>query len=365
MSKKIWVGFLLFVILSASFYIILPDNVRIDVEQTRTKYQVYENNSWVLAAYEYMNVFDGSIKMRAKNRSVISNIVGNLTNITRTANYKDNITTIQTYSFDGNVDNVESVPISQKIECINCQGKIVHFEYRDIEYVGITTDIVSPFAFGYKMKLEWQEGAYRAKVYQQISSDKIIIRYRPVDDYEIYLVRLFDPELVDDSNDNIKIIDDVKYELLCTPIIVDIKSTENYPCNKTIKIPIYENITYSYLSIYNESCKSIVNVNKTDFCNISYLAQTIVGYSEDIILSECIRDIIIKEERCINTGEVKVDDTKIVKDDYYFLGVDSKGIIGDECKDSHGGGADSNCDSICQKGETCVRYKDGKFERYQ
>jgi len=148
---------------------------------------------------------------------------------------------------------------------------------------------------------------------------------------------------------NIKFIDDTKYEKLCDEKFKEVTEKIEYECEKIRKIPIYENVTeYS-------------KVNDTYYTWIN-----ITGYTEEKYDGTCYKEITYnKSIECKLTGEVKVDDDKIVKDDYYFLGVDDKGIIGDECKDSHGGGADSNCDSICQKGETCVRYIDGKFERYQ
>ena len=43
------------------------------------------------------------------------------------------------------------------------------------------------------MEMEWQDGAYYSKVFQQKSVDKIIIKYKPDSSYENYFVRLFDP----------------------------------------------------------------------------------------------------------------------------------------------------------------------------
>lgn len=193
MATKHYIGVLILVLLVSSIYIMLPDSVRIDVQKTRNLYKVYENDKWVLAATEYVNLFDGSAKMRAKNRSLDWYNDSGIITITRIANYKDKISTHETYVFDSSIDDVELVPVSHETTCINCVGKILHFEYRNILYDGETKDITSPFSFGHNMKLTWQDGAYRAKVYQQISVDKIILRYRPVTDIETFEVRLFDP----------------------------------------------------------------------------------------------------------------------------------------------------------------------------
>lgn len=193
MGKKIYFGVLILVILSASFYILLPDKIRIDVQNTKTLFSVYEEDKFVLSATEYVNLFDGTKKMRAKSRSIEQRIDGDMLIIKRLSLWKDNITTITEYKFMKDISDVELIPIKATTTCINCEGKILHFEYRDISYDGETKKIKSPFSFGHNMKLEWQDGAYFSKVYQQKVSDKIIIKYRPTTDYEMFNVRMFDP----------------------------------------------------------------------------------------------------------------------------------------------------------------------------
>lgn len=193
MAVKYYFGaVLVFVILTSSIYFMIPDKVRIDIENTRTKYFVYEDK-FVLAATEYLNLYDGTTKMRAKSRDVSWFNDSQFVYAARISKWKDNITTIQTYKFEQDVDDVRNFPLENKLECYNCEGKIVHYEIRDILYDGETQIISSPFSFGHNMKVEWQTGAYYSKVFQQKSSDKIIIKYRPIDSYEEYLVRLFDP----------------------------------------------------------------------------------------------------------------------------------------------------------------------------
>ena len=193
--KKIYLSvFLTLVLLSGSVYYLLDDDVKISIEKTRTKYYVNVNDSWTLAATEYVNLFDGTTKMRAKSREITSWNDSEYAYTRRTSTWKDNITTIQTYTFSLTSSDVEQFPLKNEFQCINCEGKIVHYEIRDILYDGETKKIVSPFSFGNRMKIEFQDGYDWAKVYQQkIASDKIVIRYRPQDSDEIYNVRLFDP----------------------------------------------------------------------------------------------------------------------------------------------------------------------------
>lgn len=194
MKKIVLSAFLVLVILTASFYILMPGKVKIDFQETRTKYSVWENDGWVLAATEYINLFDGSAKMRANDRSISQHVEGNFLYLDRFAYYKDNIIVKDRLVFNAYNYDVTSFPIDHIIICLNCEGKILQFEYRDILYLGDTQVISSPFSFGHHMKLEWQDGSYYSKVFQnKVASDKIRIRYRPKEDVEEYHVRLFDP----------------------------------------------------------------------------------------------------------------------------------------------------------------------------
>src|SRR3990167_2764748 len=195
MGKQTYIiGFLVLVVLSASFYIFLPEKVRVDVTATDTKYSVWEDSKWVLGATEVVLLWEGATKMRAKSRELNWKDDGGIITFNRTVYWKNNIVTYEYIIFDSSINNVELVPIKHTVSGINWAGKILAFEYKDILYGGETKEINSPFSFGHKMKLEWQEGAYYSKVFQnKLSSDKIIIKYKPQQDYQIFSVRLFDP----------------------------------------------------------------------------------------------------------------------------------------------------------------------------
>lgn len=181
----------------------MPDKVKIVVENTNTKFYVWENDSWVLGGTEYVYLYDGTTKMLASSRNVSSFTSGNITKIVRTATWKQNISTIDTYVFDSTIDDVELFPISHEFVCVNCVGKIVQFEYRDLLYEGETREASSPESFGHNMKVEWENNNYYAKIFQQIVTDKLIIKYKPVSDYSVYSVRLFDPDPFIDIDTNI------------------------------------------------------------------------------------------------------------------------------------------------------------------
>ena len=195
MVKKIWLGSLLaLIILTTSFYILMPEKVRIDFTKTRTVFRVYEEGKFVISGIEYTRIFDGTKLMRAKNRTIDSIIIGSETYAERVSQFKEGIIAVDSYLFNNNVTNVETVPISHKVCFGNAKDKIFEYLISNIEYNGTTRDIMSQFDFGKNMKITFQDGYYRAKVYNyKYASDKIKIRYRITKDYECFDIRLFDP----------------------------------------------------------------------------------------------------------------------------------------------------------------------------
>ena len=196
MVKKIYLGaMLILAILSASFYLVMEENVRIDFSETKTTFSIWENEKFVTSGTEYTRIFDGSTLMRAKERSLNYSILDNITQVKRVATFKDNILAVDTYLFENNVKDVRDVPVSHEICFYNASGKIFEYLIQDIEYSGETKEITSPFSFGKKMTVEFQEGSYSAKVVNnKIASDKVIIRYKITKD-ECFEIRLFDPPL--------------------------------------------------------------------------------------------------------------------------------------------------------------------------
>ena len=196
MVNKYLIGILTLVVLVASVYILIPNNVRIDVGNTYSTFKVWENDSWVLAGQEYSLMFDGTTKMRASSRTVESFVEGEIVKIIRTANFKNNVTVIDTYTFDGNEKDIELFPISHNINVLNGEGYILVYEITKLEYFGETINyILSPQEFGHNMRIEWEEGNYYSRIWGYADRDegKLTIKYRPDSSDFTKQVRLFDP----------------------------------------------------------------------------------------------------------------------------------------------------------------------------
>ena len=196
MANKYLIGILTLVLLTASVYILYPENVRIDVEKTYSTFKVWEDNSWVLAGQEYSLMFDGTTKMRASSRTVESFVEEEIIKIVRTANFKNNVTVIDTYTFDGNEKDIKLFPISHEINVLNGEGYLLVYEVTKLEYFGETVwDLESPQKFGHNMEIDWEEGNYYSRIWGYADRDegKLTVKYRPDSADFTKRVRLFDP----------------------------------------------------------------------------------------------------------------------------------------------------------------------------
>ncbi len=195
-TKIILSTLLTMVVLSASIYFILDDNIKLDIQKTRSIFSVKEDGKWVVSGIEYVNLWDGTAKMRAKERTLEYETYGNDTIVTRTALYKDNILTVETYLFQSNTSDVTLFPVSHDITVINGEDKILQYEVQKLLYTGETIkNIPSPQEFGHQMKVEWEDGNYYSRIYKYKGKDegKLTIKYRVDSDRYTKNVRLFDP----------------------------------------------------------------------------------------------------------------------------------------------------------------------------
>lgn len=202
-GKYILSTFLLLVVLTSSLYLVLNDDVRIDIQKTRSIFSVNENGEWIVSGIEYVNLFDGSAKMRAKSRTLEVETFGEDTIVTRTAKYKNNILVSETYVFKSNTSDVTLFPISHEITVIGAVREnpedpeyILQYEVQKLLYTGETIkDIESPQSFGHKMVVEWDDGNYYSRIFKYSGKDegKLTIKYRIDSDRFFKNVRLFDP----------------------------------------------------------------------------------------------------------------------------------------------------------------------------
>ncbi len=271
MVKKIWLGtVLVLIILTSSFYILMPDKVRIDFTKTRTIFSIYNPETEKfddIQGIEYVRIFDGTRLMRAKNRTINYILLDGITLANRQSSFKERIVIDEIYKFVNEVTNVENVPVSHNICFNNAENKIFEYMIDRIEYDGETKDITSPFEFRKNMKLTFQEGYYRAKVYNyKYATDKIKIRYRVTEDYQCFDVRLFDPVII-----KINLTDSIKELKECEVIQYNYSKKDYQFCLKNNTHNFISNITgksETKIIFYNSTCytKTIIVFENETIC---------------------------------------------------------------------------------------------------
>lgn len=194
MNKKIVLGFIFLMITSTAFYVTLPGQVkfRLDADKS-TFYVLNDNNRWEVSGREYNNLYEGSSKLnrKASNITYDYDIEGNVTTITRRTPYIKGPLIVDTYTFDGGLEDITKFPLTHTVRIVNGSGLIYQYEVRDLEYDGVSRRVYeNSMSFGKNMKVEWDQANYWARVY---SSGILKARWRVTSDDKLVRVRLFDP----------------------------------------------------------------------------------------------------------------------------------------------------------------------------
>ena len=277
-TKKIQLGVLLFLLLSSGVLYVVFDkeDLKMRIDNDKSTFYTVENSRWVVSGREYNKIYDGTSLMN-RDRSSIRVVYDinedtNIAVIKRYTTYIRGPQIIDTYTYNGNISDKELFPISHTVELINASGYIYQYEVRDLVYSGETIkNVESPQSFGRKMKIEWDDTNYWSTIYK---SGILKVRFRPESNYEIYSVRLFDPDVVtltlDDSAANIIVEMGTNIDIVAniTPdteiVCVDINHPEygvNYSCALNYT-DIDFNPTYFRTTTFNDS---------TTFQNLTYI----------------------------------------------------------------------------------------------
>jgi hypothetical protein len=279
-GKYILSAFLLLVVLTSSLYFVMNDDLRIDIQETRSIFKVQIDGKWVVSGIEYVNLFDGTAKMRASERTLDVETYGNDTIVTRTAQYKNNILVVETYIFQSNTSDITLFPISHDIRVIGADRPerpyILQYEVQKLLYTGITRkDVNSPQSFGNNMKVEWEDGNYYSRVYKYADKDegKLTVRYRINESIFDRNVRLFDP-----PGEPFTITEKTKYGFSQNTIYVNI--TENFKKNQYINISHIFNDNYFTDQIKYLDIQSLQQVEKEQYGFVN--TTTLFKYFDDI-----------------------------------------------------------------------------------
>jgi len=194
--KNKWtLGFLIVTLLVSGVVYLEFEGLKFRVDNDKSTFYVLEDSRWRVSGREYNNLFDGSSKMNRRASMIsVETFVDpslNVTTIVRRTPYLRGPIIVDTYVFQGTVDDEELFPVSHRVEVFNASGFFYRYEVRDLVYDGSSLKLTgSKMSFGRNMKVEWQIPFRWARVYK---SGLLKVQYDILSDYEVFMVRLFDP----------------------------------------------------------------------------------------------------------------------------------------------------------------------------
>jgi hypothetical protein len=192
MAKKqtILVGFLTLVILLSSIYI-FQGNVKLEVFKDKTVFKVLEDSKWVVSGEERLFVINGSTSLKRLSSTVNYTILpDNQTIIYRYSTYKNNISILSIYEFNGSNKDVSRFPLKETHQIINANGLRLKYELSKLTIID-SSEITNPMIFGKNMKLAYDNGD-KSIIYDHVDK-KFTIFYNVYDNNSTYNIRFFDP----------------------------------------------------------------------------------------------------------------------------------------------------------------------------
>jgi len=308
---KQYVGILTIIVLLSSYYVIFEDDAQIRMDNTWIKY--YQNdtslNRMLVDGQFRPYLMDGTSNM---NRASVSRDI-NINNETgiviqrRDAMYKEGIYTVETITYDSNLDNIEDFPVEYKIKIYNAKGKVFKYYANLLTYnydtekfchINNNNDVtygcnINTWNFENNMKIDFDVGYYYGKV---TKSGTFTLKYNIESDFEEYSIRLFDPDTITLYLNGLS--EDRKYEY---GHIAQLNSThssdldvcynidaygygDNYTCTNSSEI--YNFTTFTNQFKFNDSSEEInitsnssfyINFNNQD--NIQSASIDLYGYN--------------------------------------------------------------------------------------
>jgi len=196
--KTLAVGVLAVTILiSGVMYVALSGQVRLRVDYDKTTLYVY-NDGWEVAGREYNKLFDGSSRMN-RNLSTL-NIKYEIDNesitIIRETGFIRGPKIVDTYFFSGGITDKKMVPVYHKVEIFNAKGKYYRYVVDELTGTGPKRKLNGEILlhFGKNTDVKLHDGYKWAWIGWPYGEDSIAAQYKIESDYEVFYVKLFDPE---------------------------------------------------------------------------------------------------------------------------------------------------------------------------
>jgi hypothetical protein len=211
-KQIIGIGILIITLLATGIvYIELTKKVRIRVDTDQTTFYVpNENYSWLwsVSGREINRLFNGSTILNRNLSSIkITTEINNFTKdvkIIRYTKYQRGHVLIDTYKFNGDLNDPSFFPISHTVEIYNASGLFYRYTIDDLSETGVKRKLSNEIflTFGRNMKVELDPKYSWAWIGWPYGSDSVSAQYPIKENYEIFNSRLFDPskESFNESN---------------------------------------------------------------------------------------------------------------------------------------------------------------------
>src|SRR3990167_5933992 len=134
---KILIGILALLIATSVIYIQFRNDAKIRVDADKASFYVKEGSYWKTSGVEYSSIYNGTTKLVRKASEItvkayyfntewvevgLDNLPSGLVKIVRVTPYAKNISMVETWLFDGSIEDIQLFPISHTIELNNAQG---------------------------------------------------------------------------------------------------------------------------------------------------------------------------------------------------------------------------------------------------
>lgn len=193
-NKKTYAfGILTLLIVSASlFTIFFKQDLKIDLKKTSTVFSVNESGEFIVAGTEYGYLFYNKTKIKSTKQTLFKDLPkeGQRFNLQRVSEYENGAMIIDTYFFDGAIDDVTKFPLKHEIRIINATGLRFDYVVKDLSGPKDNPNIKeTSMSFDHKMKVEWQPAFTQANYKKGVLTISYLIKSS---DFTIN-ARLFDP----------------------------------------------------------------------------------------------------------------------------------------------------------------------------
>lgn len=259
-AKTYVYGILTFIVAALAVTVIFNNQLKLNIENTKSTFYVFENNKWNISGVEYNSILNGSKKLAMTDCNILNQLSSEQSTIIRICHYADNVTIMDEYLFNGNLKDKEMFPVSHQIAVLNAHKYRYQYDVKSAKYL---SEGISSFTLAKNMKVSFSPG-YSSKKH---TATTITLIYPLKTDSEVFNIKLFDPV---SNGVNVTILED------------GLEAERNYEIGTTAQI----NILLNYTRNSTNNLTLCVDIDHPDF-GVNYTC----AYSNNITINYSQNDV--------------------------------------------------------------------------